>query len=100
MLLSLAYQLACRLPGYRKQLDEMLTSKGLSREILLKDLNIVALFDELLKGPLSKLESPNNGRSYVILVDALDECEESGRMTFFFVCSDILKNFQAGSTYL
>lgn len=69
---SIAFQLATRLPDYRKLLLTLPEIKELDR----KDAS--ELFDYLLANPLRSII--NGGRErYLIIIDALDEAGESGR---------------------
>ena len=71
---SIAYQLATRITRYREHLEQM----DLTNE-LLADLNVTALFDKILREPLSCMtKSPFKTRQ-IILIDALDECDRNGK---------------------
>ena len=74
VLCSIAYQLATRITRYREHLEQM----DLTNE-LLADLNVTALFDKILREPLSCMtKSPFKTRQ-IILIDALDECDRNGK---------------------
>lgn len=69
---SLAFQLATRLPDYRKLLLTLPEIAGLDRK------DAAELFDYLLANPLRSVI--DGGRNqYLIVIDALDEAGESGR---------------------
>ena len=69
---SLAFQLATRLPDYRKLLLTLPEIAELDRK------DVVELFDYLLANPLCSVI--NGGRErYLIVIDALDESGEAGR---------------------
>lgn len=55
MLLSIAYQIACRIPKYKLALEELVTSQELTRTIILKDYNVLGIFQEFLQVPLCTL---------------------------------------------
>jgi hypothetical protein len=93
MLLSLAYQIACHIPRYRRELEDLVSSQELTRALLLKDYNVLSIFEEFLQIPLCAIQeseipvariadvnSPKN-RAYrcVVLIDALDECDDEGK---------------------
>jgi hypothetical protein len=69
---SIAYQLAEAFPDYR---DKLLAADLTADK--LREKNIKALFHTVLKEPLSTLSVP--GARKIILIDALDECDENGR---------------------
>ena len=69
---SLAFQLATRLPDYRKLL---LTLPEIAQ---LEGKNASELFDYLLANPL-RTAIPGGRERYLIVIDALDEAGESGR---------------------
>lgn len=81
MLLSLAYQIACHLPEYGLQLEEIIASQEINRSNLLNDFNIISLFDTFLTAPLGRVPRPNvtHTQPHVIFIDALDECDEEGK---------------------
>jgi len=79
MLLSLAYQIACKIPEYCLQLEEVISSQDLSRADLLKEFNIIGLFDAFLAAPLARVSSSGDFQRRVIFIDALDECDEMGK---------------------
>jgi len=69
---SLAFQLATRLPDYRKLLLNLPEIADLDRK------NPDDLFDYLLAGPLDSVIGGERQR-YLIVIDALDEAGEAGR---------------------
>ncbi len=69
---SLAFQLATRLPDYRKLLLTLPEIADLDRK------NPDELFDYLLAGPLGSKIGAERQR-YLIVIDALDEANEGGR---------------------
>lgn len=69
---TLAFQLATRLPDYRRLLLTLPEIKDLDQK------NADALFDYLLANPL-KLAISGGRERYLIVIDALDEATESGR---------------------
>eukprot|EP00943_MAST-04B_sp_MAST-4B-sp1_P007325 g7325.t1 len=76
VLCSIAFQLAEKIPEYRKKIEELgLTSASLS------ELNVTGLFDKLLRAPLVDVKCPETFQSkrQIILIDALDECDHNGK---------------------
>eukprot|EP00943_MAST-04B_sp_MAST-4B-sp1_P006174 g6174.t1 len=76
VLCSIAYQLAEKIPEYRKKIEELvLTSASLS------ELNVTGLFDKILRAPLVGTKCPETFQStrQIILIDALDECDHNGK---------------------
>ena len=69
---SLAFQLATRLPDYRKLLLTLPEISDLARK------DPAELFDYLLASPLRSVIHGGRGR-YLIVIDALDEANEAGR---------------------
>ena len=69
---SLAFQLATRLPDYRKLLLTLPEIAELDRK------DAAELFDYLLANPLRSVINGGRGR-YFIVIDALDEAGEAGR---------------------
>ncbi|MBL8829652.1 MAG: hypothetical protein JNM18_21925, partial [Planctomycetaceae bacterium] len=74
MIRSIAFQLATRLPDYRKLLLTLPEMKGdqLDRK------NADELFDYLLANPLRSVIGGGRER-YLIVIDALDEAGDAGR---------------------
>jgi hypothetical protein len=67
--LSLAYQLSTQLPDYR----DLLLAENLDK----RPIDAFSAFDRLIAQPLHKLTRPD--RTYVIIIDALDEATSGGR---------------------
>ena len=76
VLKSIAYQLAERIPEYCEKLNKL----NLTNEML-SAVNVAGLFDKILREPLANVERPNDFQSkrQIILIDALDECDHSGK---------------------
>ncbi|KAH7345379.1 hypothetical protein B0J17DRAFT_712969 [Rhizoctonia solani] len=66
---SIAYGLACRYPPYGKLIAEEIEKNP---ELCTSHLGV--RYDGLVKKPLSKLQNAAPSSSYIILIDALDEC--------------------------
>ena len=76
VLCSIAYQLAEKIPEYRKKLEELgLTNASLG------ELNVTGLFDKILRAPLANIKRPDEftSKRQIILIDALDECDHQGK---------------------
>ena len=76
VLCSIAYQLAEKIPEYRKKLEELgLTNASLG------ELNVTGLFDKILRAPLADIKRPDEftSKRQIILIDALDECDHNGK---------------------
>mmetsp|Transcript_23263 Transcript_23263/g.35895 ORF Transcript_23263/g.35895 Transcript_23263/m.35895 type:complete len:1396 (-) Transcript_23263:2625-6812(-) len=77
MLLSLAYQIAEKNHDFRGKLISFVTQHNITRERLYsQEYNLTSTFNTLLKEPLNYIEEPGK---FVILVDALDECQHEGQ---------------------
>ena len=76
MLLSLAYQVAEKIPDYRRSLVSLVLKSNLSKGNLI-NYNLMDIFNTLLKEPLASIKKQR--RQYVIVIDALDECQPSGK---------------------
>ena len=74
MLQSLAYQLSEFLPSYKRELVKAL-SRNLGEDI--NNLEVGELFKLLFEEPLINVADP--GRSLLMVIDGLDECEYKGR---------------------
>ena len=68
---SLASQLCETIPGFQKQLEQSLQR---IEEQEVSKMNNRELFEVLLDDPLNSCNPPRNG-NYMIVIDALDECE-------------------------
>ncbi|MBQ6834431.1 MAG: toll/interleukin-1 receptor domain-containing protein [Lachnospiraceae bacterium] len=66
---SISYQLACRLPAYRKALIQIFGNGD-----NLKDKTVSELFDMLLSEPLQHLYIDGGHENLCFIIDGLDEC--------------------------
>lgn len=66
---SISYQLACRLPAYRKALIQIFGNGD-----NLKDKTVSELFDMLLSEPLQHLYIDGGHETLCFIIDGLDEC--------------------------
>jgi len=66
---SISYQLACRLPAYRKALIQIFGNGD-----NLKNKNVSELFDMLLSEPLQNLYIDGGHETLCFIIDGLDEC--------------------------
>lgn len=69
MIRTIAYQLACRLPAYRKALIHIFSEGN-----TLNRYNASELFDLLLADPLNNLYIDGNHETLCFVIDGLDEC--------------------------
>ena len=74
LLQSLAWQLCNVLPEYKQNLSCKLSG---SKGQILDNLNIEGLFTMLFKEPLTNIPDP--GKHFLIVIDALDECQQEER---------------------
>ena len=74
LLQSLAWQLCNVLPEYKQNLSCKLSG---SKGHILDNLNIEGLFTMLFKEPLTNIPDP--GKHFLIVIDALDECQQEER---------------------
>ena len=75
MLLSLSYQMARKMEPYRRLLEQVLVKKNVTEHRLQSDYNINDIFEDFLVTPLRTM-TRDVTRSYVIVLDALDECRD------------------------
>lgn len=66
---TIAFQMACRLPGYRKVLIDIFSNDG-----SLTGYNTSELFDLLLANPLQNLYVDGQHETLCFVIDGLDEC--------------------------
>lgn len=91
MFLAIAYQIVRQVPAYKKYLEDLISSHGLTRALILKDYNIIGVLEEFLLSPLQAMPAPDLNSSVepsygrVNLIDALDECDqEAGKNEIIF----------------